>query len=295
MSARNPAARLGAVLAVAWACIACGGGDSQHVEAPLGMVFVPRSVQVIDGETLRVPAFFADAHEVTNAEFARFVEATGYVTDSERIGDSVCFIEGAGPRGEAIFELVVGADWRHPEGPGSDIATRAEHPVVHASFNDAEAYARWAQKRLPKRHEWYAMARGDAADRTYPWGDSLEVAGHYTANTWQGVFPLQDEGLDGFRGTAPVGSFAPGTHGIYDLGGNVWEWVDERSHGFPAGADPALIPQQELAATRGGSFLCRERAAPPFHACHGYRIGTVEHKPLTDGNNQVGFRCVRDL
>jgi len=260
------------------------------------MVYVPRSRQALDtnAKPERVQPFFADRCEVSNREFERFVTETSYVTDAEKIGDSVCFIAAAGPLGEPIFELVVGASWRAPEGPQSSLEGRLEHPVVHVSWNDASAYAAWCGKRLPTRAEWYAMARGDSKDQAYPFGDELVRDGVYSANTWQGVFPIQDEGLDGFVGTAPVGSFPPGTNGLVDLGGNVWEWTAERSYGFPAGCDPALVPQQDLAATRGGSYLCRESAAPPFHACRGYRIGAVEYKPLTDGNNQVGFRCVRD-
>ena len=138
------------------------------------------------------------------------------------------------------------------------------------------------------------MARGDAADQPYPWGTRLETPRGPAANIWQGRFPLVDLGRDGHRGTAPVASFPPGTHGLFDLGGNVWEWTAEQGHGLPLGVRPGDVPEQPLAATRGGSFLCREEAAPPFHACRGYRIGAHEFKPLEDGNDHVGFRCVRD-
>ncbi|MEZ6018017.1 MAG: SUMF1/EgtB/PvdO family nonheme iron enzyme [Planctomycetota bacterium] len=268
-------------------------GAAPRAPAPEGMARIPATTQVIDGRSFPVPSFFADKFEVSNREFAAFVAATGYVTDAERIGDSVCYIDGAGPLGEPIFAIVPGAEWRHPEGPMSSLEGRWDHPVVHVSWNDATAFATWRRKRLPTREEWHAMARGDAMDQVYPWGDSLLTPKGYAANTWQGTFPLRDEALDGFHGTAPVGAFPPGTNGLYDLGGNVWEWTAERSFGLPAGCAPGDAPEQDLAATRGGSYLCREEAAPPFHACHGYRIGPVEYKPLIDGNSQVGFRCVR--
>ena len=276
-------------------------------EPPADMVLIPASVQKCpppEGmvtnqrsiETERVSAFFADKYEVTNARFAEFVAATGYITDAERIGDSVVFIRDAGPKMEPIFEIVVGADWRHPEGPETSIDERMDHPVVNVSWNDAVAYAEWAGKRLPTRGEWFAMARaGQADDATYPFGDNLEEGGRHFANTWQGLFPIEDTGADGFVGSSPVGAFGEAPSGVCDLAGNVWEWTAEMTFGVPAGADPAFVPAQDMAITRGGSFLCREEAAAGYHACRGYRIGRAEAKPLIDGNNQVGFRCVQDV
>ena len=280
-----------------------GSGAESGAEArppSEGMVSIPggrHRLEAFEASGVQVPArevelarFWLDAHEVTNAEFARFVEATAYVTEAERIGNTPTFDfgdDGAGAgRRAGAWKIVEGADWRHPEGPASSLEGRWQHPVVAVSYNDAVAYASWAGKRLPTDEEWEVAARGGLQGATYPWGDELEPGGSYLANYWQGAFPLENTALDGHRRTAPVGSFAPNGYGLYDMAGNVWEWTDGR------GTDEQ---GRATRAARGGSFLCRERAAPGYHACQGYRVTSRQHKLLDDANSNVGFRCAADV
>ncbi len=157
-----------------------------------------------------------------------------------------------------------------------------QHPVTCVSFTDAEAFARWAGKRLPTDEEWELAARGGLEGQPYPWGDELEPEGRILANYWQGEFPVRDSGADGYRGTAPVGSFSPNGYGLFDMAGNVWEWTTGSSR--DAGG-------AQTRATRGGSFLCREHAAPGSHACRGYRCTSRQFKVREDANSNVGFRC----
>jgi formylglycine-generating enzyme len=266
------------VLAVAALAAAC------TADAPRGdTVAIPAGKLDTGGVTVEVAAFRLDTTEVTNRRFAEFVAATGHVTDAERIGDSVVFRYGEERRDASrggAWELVAGASWRHPEGPGSDIASRMDHPVVHVSFDDALRFAEWAGKRLPTEAEWqWARTSGDP--RIAP-----------AANLWQGRFPDSDRGEDGFFGTAPVGSFPRDRNGAHDLAGNVWEWVaTERGSGPLAalhlaragGEEPGLDHQ-----IRGGSFLCARGQ------CEGYRADARQFKGRRDASNNVGFRCASD-
>ena len=227
-----------------------------------------------------VGPFWIDAREVSNADFEAFVAATGYETDAERIGNAAVFDPALGAAGEAPWVLVDGADWRHPLGPGSSIENRKEHPVVQVSWTDAQAYAQWRGRRLASDEEWEFAARGGLLGQLYPWGDVLEPAGEFRANYWQGEFPLQNAARDGFMGTAPTGSFAPNGFGLFDMGGNVWEWTAGQAG--------------HLRSVRGGSYLCREQAAAPFHACRGYEVNSRQFKDVSDGNSNVGFRCASD-
>jgi formylglycine-generating enzyme required for sulfatase activity len=265
-----------------------------------------------------------DATEVTNRQFARFVAATGYVTVAERVPRAADF-PGA-PReslvaGSVVFRppdgavplddhhrwwaYVRGASWRHPAGPGSDLRGREDHPVVHVAYQDAEAYARWAAKRLPTEAEWEFAARGGLTGRSYPWGDELQPGGRFMANTFDGRFPHSDAAADGFAGLAPVARFPPNAYGLYDMAGNAWEWTSDwyRPDAYqplaasglarnPRGPDTPYDPQepgQRKRVHRGGSFLCTE------DYCSRYMLGTRGKGEVSTGTDHLGFRCVRPL
>lgn len=234
-----------------------------------------------------VEPFWMDRTEVTNTEFRAFVEATGYRTESEREGWSGVF-DPATHR----WTTVTGADWRHPEGPGSSIAERGDFPVVHVSWDDANAYASWAGKRLPTEAEWEWAARGGRLGTLYPWGNRLTPGGRFMANTWQGRFPERDRGSDGFRAVAPAGQFPPNGYGLVDMVGNVWEWTADWFAPFPPPtAHPVPDPRGPATGTakviRGGSWLCSA------NYCAGYRVAARQHTPTDSGLNNLGFRCVR--
>lgn len=234
-----------------------------------------------------VPSFWIDPYEVTNEAFARFVEATGHLTESEKEGWSGVF-----DPAKKAWGPVEGADWRHPEGPGSSIAARMDHPVVHVSWGDALAFARWAGKRLPTEAEWECAARGGLEGAEYPWGKELEPSGRPMANTWQGIFPDEDRGADGFRSVGPVGRFPASGYGLYDMAGNVWEWTadwfDRDYYRRSAGAaDPKGPDTGTEKAIRGGSWLCAA------NSCAGYRVAARQKTPPDSGLNNLGFRCVK--
>lgn len=252
----------------------------------------------VDALEVELAPFWIDAREVTNADFARFVEATGFSTDAERIGNSVVFVPGAVDPSTGIaapggWDLIEGADWRRPYGAGSSIEGLGDHPVVHVSIHDARAFAAWAGKRLPTEAEWEHAARGGLVDQPYAWGDTApDDADPWVANTWQGRFPLANRRLDGYLTTAPVATFAPNGYGLFDVSGNVWEWVDTprgagelaELHGAPGPLDePGAVHQ-----IRGGSFLCAA------NYCQGYRVTERQFKYAEDGCSNLGFRCAAD-
>ena len=232
-----------------------------------------------------VAAFWIDRYEVTVKAFGAFVAATGYRTEAERFGWSGVFdiARGAWTRAD-------GADWRHPEGPGS--WAPPEEPVTQVSWNDAVAFARWAGKRLPTEAEWEYAARGGLAGRTYAWGDELRPAGRVMANWWQGVFPDRDTGEDGYRGRAPVGRFPPNGYGLYDVIGNVWEWCSDWYDAAYYRGSPASRPRGPRAGRervmRGGSWMCSE------NFCSNYRVASRSHATPDSGLDNLGFRCARD-
>jgi formylglycine-generating enzyme required for sulfatase activity len=207
---------------------------------------------------VRLSPFYIDPTEVTNAEFGRFVQATGYKTDAEKKGSSWVF-----RKGRQDWESVDGADWRHPLGPDSTVRDKVNHPVVNVSWNDAAAYAKWAGKRLPTEAEWEYAARGGREGEIYPWGNQLKPNGKAVANFWQGTWPEDNRMEDGYYYTAPVASFQRNGFGLYDIIGNAWEWTadwyaDDYYKHSPA-KDPKGPKSGEMRVARGGSWFCSER------------------------------------
>src|SRR5512133_563098 len=254
-----------------------------------------------DGEgpvrSVRLSAFRLDLFAVTNAGFSRFVDDSGYVTEAERIGWSLVFAgllpDGFQPArgvGRAPWwRQVEGADWRHPEGPGSSLEDRDDHPVVHVTWNDARAYASGAGKRLPTEAEWEYAARGGLEGEPYPWGRELEPGGEHRMNVWQGRFPRQNTVADGYYGTAPVHAFAPNAFGLYNMTGNTWEWCADWFSATFHTRDRRTNPKGPQAGThktiRGGSYLS--------HAshCRHYRVSARTALAPDTSSGDVGFRC----
>jgi formylglycine-generating enzyme required for sulfatase activity len=236
---------------------------------------------------VRVDSFWMDVTEVTNRQFAAFVEATGYVTESEKQKSSAVF-----DPAKHDWVLVPGADWRHPGGPDSNIEGLEDYPVVHVSWDDAAAFAKWAGKRLPTEAEWEFAARGGLEGARYPWGDELTPEGAYRANVWQGEFPLEDFRLDGLASYGRVKQFAPNGYGLYDVGGNVWEWVADWYDPEYYRDSPTDNPKGPRAGTqkvqRGGSWMCSE------NYCQGYRVAARQKTDPDSALNNLGFRCAAD-
>jgi len=250
---------------------AMGSNDAMPYEGPVHNV------------TLK--PFQIDRHEVTVAEFQKFVTATKYVTDAEKFGWSGVFdIE----KGE--WTRSDGADWRHPDGPNSK--TIPNEPVTQVSWNDAAAYAKWAGKRLPTEAEWEFAARGGLIGKKYAWGDELRPGGKPAANWWQGHFPDKNTGEDGFIGRSPVESFQPNGYGLYDMIGNVWEWNADWFAEEYYRKSPAESPQGpgrgDDRVIRGGSWMCSE------NYCVNYRPSARSFSSPDSGLNNLGFRCVQD-
>lgn len=263
--------------------------------------------------------FWMDEHEVTNAEFEKFVKATSYVTVAERKLDPKDYpgvpVESLVP-GSGVFSppqqpvtldnplqwwsYVPGASWQHPFGPQSNIKEQENNPVVHVSYEDALAYAKWAGKRLPTEAEWEYAAQGKHPGLKYYWGNEMKPGGKWVANIYQGDFPNKNTGEDGFVGIAPVKSFPPNAYGLYDMDGNVWEWCNDfyRSDYYvnspannPQGPSDSYDPDEPGAVKRvqrGGSFLCSDQY------CIRYRPGSRGKGEVNSGSNNLGFRCVKD-
>ena len=271
-----------------------------------------------------VDGFWMDTTEVTNREFAKFVDATGYVTVAERTPTAEEF-PGAPPEnlvaGSVVFAppdhavplndhfqwwaYVRGANWRQPEGPGSNLEGRGQYPVLHVAYEDVEAYAKWAGKRIPTEAEWEFAARGGLTGQVYPWGNEFRKDGKWMANTHQGHFPVEDTRADAFHGAAPVAQYPPNRYGLYDVAGNVWEWTsDWYRHDYyaalaragsvarnPLGPAESFDPSEPGVAKRvhrGGSFLCTEQY------CSRYMVGTRAKGEPSTGTNHLGFRLVKD-
>jgi formylglycine-generating enzyme len=269
-----------------------------------------------------VDGFFMDKTDVTNAQFAKFVRATGYVTVAERkpqakdypgapaenlVAGSVIFAPPDHPvplnNYFQWWTYVHGANWRHPLGPGSNITGKDNYPVVHVAWEDVMAYAKWAGKRLPTEAEWEFAARGGLAGKPYVWGDEFRPHGKWMANTFEGHFPDKDAGSDGYTGISPVAQFPPNGYGLFDMAGDVWQWTSDWyrpdyyqklvSQGGvarnPQGPDSAWDPAEPNNAKRvqrGGSFLCTDQY------CSRYMVGTRGKGDIDTGTNHLGFRCV---
>jgi len=282
---------------------------------------------------VEVPGFWIDRTPVTNAQFRKFVKTTGHVTVAERAADSglypgahpeqlqpasIVFVPPAGPidRGNHYhwWQYIAGADWRHPEGPGSSIKERDHHPVVHVAHADAMAYARWIGKQLPREPEWERAAWGGRQGFEFAWGDTLHPGGVPMANTFQGAFPHHNSRLDGWERTSPVGSFPANDYGLLDMIGNVWEWTDSwygthcpnqktsesgrtsalsgccaeaEDSARRASVDPSSehgdVPRKVV---KGGSFLC----APSY--CRRYRPSARMAQGIDTSTCHMGFRCM---
>jgi formylglycine-generating enzyme len=313
-----------------------GGGG------PAGMVWIPGGdftmgtdaaigwAEEKPAHRVHVDGFWMDETDVTNAEFRRFVDATGYVTTAEKppdanailaqlppgtpkppqenlVAGSLVFTPTKGPVSLRDFsqwwKWTPGANWRHPDGPGSDLKGKDDHPVVHVSWDDAVAYAKWAGKRLPSEAEWEFAARGGLNNKPYVWGDDPPTDTNIHANIWQGEFPYKNTGADGYVNTSPVKAFAPNGYGLYDMSGNVWQWCSDwyridlyrerAGHGVivnPHGPEKSFDPRQPyspLRVQKGGSFLCNDSY------CTRYRPSARHGCTPDTGMSHIGFRCAK--
>lgn len=308
-----------------------------------GMLFIPGGTFDMGGDNsqaskdeypkhkVMVDAFYMDATEVTNAQFKKFADATGYITTAEQKPDweelkkslppgtakphdsllvaaSLVFRASNGPVDlndySQWWSWVAGADWKHPEGPNSNLTGKENYPVVHVSWDDAMAYCKWAGKRLPTEAEWEFAARGGLINNVYFWGNEHVNAGKPKANSWEGKFPYYNEQKDGYLKSAPVKSFSPNGYGLYDMAGNVWEWCSDwydynyyqimegRTTVNPQGPQKSYDPDDpytQKRSLRGGSFLCNDSY------CSGYRVARRMKSSPDTGLEHTGFRCVRDI
>jgi len=300
-----------------------------EARAPAGMARVPGGTFAMGCERfypeeapvrhVAVDGFWMDRQPVTVREFRRFVSETGYVTLAERpveardypdadpallVPGSLVFRRTTGPVDlrdvRNWWEYVPGADWQHPEGPGSTAAGRHRHPVVHVAFEDAQAYAAWAGKALPTEAEWERAARGGLEGALFAWGDEFAPGGRMRANTWQGEFPWQNLRTDGYEGTSPVTAFPPNDFGLFDMTGNVWEWTADfftqpDRHGGrsaccaprnPRVSEPASDEPIPRRVIKGGSHLC----APNY--CLRYRPAARQGEAVDTSTAHIGFRCI---
>ncbi len=293
------------------------GGD--HKDRPYrggpaaGMAAIPGGVFLMgandemsypnDGERpvhqVSLSPYLIDTLTVTNADFAAFVGATKFQTDAERFEWSFVFAgllpdDFPATRGAADspwWRQVMGADWRHPEGPHSDIDGRLDHPVVHVSWSDAQAYAAWVGKSLPTEAQWERACRGEREGARFPWGDELTPGGEHRMNVWQGVFPSHNTRDDGWYGTCPADAYPANDWGLHNMTGNVWEWqfdwFDVFAHQNNPPVDPVGPPDGDLKLLKGGSFLCHESY------CARYRPAARMGLPADTSTSNAGFRCAR--
>ena len=320
---------------MAWGLMDGASGPAGKTADLRGMVWIPggeyamgdaqadeRHAEEAPGHRVVVKGFWMDTTEVTNAQFAAFVKATGHVTEAETDLDPSAFpnapaeylkggallfkkVSGVNPRQCGVGDLpwwkfTAGASWRQPEGPSSSIEARPDHPVVCLTYQDMQAFARWAGKRLPTEAEWEFAARGGLEGKPYAWGEQERPEGRIMCNHWQGKFPAMDTGADGFTGVAPVKSYPPNGYGLYDVAGNVWEmcsdWYGPEYYkvspkdspaGPAVGHDPGRTGYGQH-VIRGGSWLCDEGY------CFRYRTTSRQGVDALTSTNHVGFRCVAD-
>ena len=247
--------------------------------------------------------FLIDRYPVRNREFARFVTATGYRTEAETFGWSFVFAGDLPDGGDSVppehsvpgapwWKRVDGASWQNPEGTGSTIETRQDYPVVQVSWHDAQAFARWAGKRLPTEAEWEYAARGGLEQQVYAWGNELMPGGKHQCNIWQGEFPHRNTADDGYTSTAPADAFPPNAYGLYGMTGNTWEWCadwfDATHHQFATRFNPVGPPNGSSRVMRGGSYLCHKSY------CNRYRVAARSSNTPDSATTNIGFRCVSD-
>lgn len=323
-------------------CDGKSGSGNGTVERREGMVLIPEGAFMMGGRSdqayrdefpkhpVKLSAFWMDETEVTNRQFTDFTDATGYETVAERpinwdslknelpqdtpkppdsglAPGSLVFTPTTGPVDlrdySQWWSWIPGADWQHPEGPGSNLEGRMDHPVIHIAWEDAVAYAEWAGMRLPTEAEWEWAASG-GTDQKYPWGNESVEQSYDKANFWQGFFPYRNEEKDGYFATAPVKSYPPNDFGLYDMAGNVWEWCNDKynyqayaesgetEQVNPKGSQTYHDPREPYASKhviRGGSFLCNDSY------CSGYRVSRRMGSSKDSGFNHTGFRCVKDV
>jgi formylglycine-generating enzyme required for sulfatase activity len=276
-----------AVLVIMLGSTSCGGETDE-------MAFIPGGSFLMGSEhgfaferpvhRITLGPFWIDKHEVTVSQFSRFVQEMGYITDAESFGISAVFDVEAG-----AWRMVEGADWRHPEGPGS--AAMPDEPVTQVSWNDARNYAAWAGKRLPTEAEWERAARGGSDQKTYSWGEELLPGGRHAANLWQGPFPARNDREDGYLRRSPVKAYPPNAFGLFDMAGNVWEWCgdwfSESYYTTEVSYEPKGSEVGVERVIRGGSWMCSQSY------CRGYRVASRSHATPDSAMNNLGFRCAR--
>ena len=287
----------------------------EPAETPEGMIWIENGSFIMGSDQgllderpahkVNLNGFWIDQYEVTNAEFVKFVTETGYESYSEEVEDSLVFVSpyltpGQPLRPMSWWKLVANADWQHPEGEQDSIEGKENHPVVHVTYEDASAYCNWLDKELPTEAQFEYAARGGLEGEIYSWGSQPRHRHEAMTNHWQGNFPYHNENSDGHANTAPVGSFPPNNYGLYDITGNVWEWVSDWYHpnyySNSPRRNPTGVPRAESLdpneptlpkrSIRGGSFLCSE------NYCSGFRVSARMPAEPSSSTNHTGFRCV---
>ena len=287
----------------------------EPAKTPEGMIWIENGSFIMGSDQgllderpahkVNLNGFWIDQYEVTNAEFVKFVTETGYESYSEEVEDSLVFVSpyltpGQPLRPMSWWKLVANADWQHPEGEQDSIEGKENHPVVHVTYEDASAYCNWLDKELPTEAQFEYAARGGLEGEIYSWGSQPRHRHEAMTNHWQGNFPYHNENSDGHANTAPAGSFPPNNYGLYDITGNVWEWVSDWYHpnyySNSPRRNPTGVPKAESLdpneptlpkrSIRGGSFLCSE------NYCSGFRVSARMPAEPSSSTNHTGFRCV---
>ena len=287
----------------------------EPAKTPEGMIWIENGSFIMGSDQgllderpahkVNLNGFWIDQYEVTNAEFVKLVTETGYESYSEEVEDSLVFVSpyltpGQPLRPMSWWKLVANADWQHPEGEQDSIEGKENHPVVHVTYEDASAYCNWLDKELPTEAQFEYAARGGLEGEIYSWGSQPRHRHEAMTNHWQGNFPYHNENSDGHANTAPAGSFPPNNYGLYDITGNVWEWVSDWYHpnyySNSPRRNPTGVPKAESLdpneptlpkrSIRGGSFLCSE------NYCSGFRVSARMPAEPSSSTNHTGFRCV---